>query len=228
MGLTNWLLLNLNSLNFALYPCWKSLSAVVTCNLWKNRNCVIFQNSPLNNDGLLNKIMFELEYLLSYGRDTGAVHGCRLQPQDQINWQPPPEKQFKLNSDGSVFQSLGKASCGGLIRNHKGNFITGFYKSLHFCTPLEAELWGLVWGLKLAVSNHIHVLWIDCDCKDALHLVVNVQNSDHHLYSVIKEIRDLLRNIRFVRFNHVLRETNQCADWMAKLGDEVGLSFLLF
>ena len=43
-----------------------------------------------------------------------------------VYWEKPEVNWFKLNIDGSSIRNLGKAGEGGLIRDHKGNWIFGF------------------------------------------------------------------------------------------------------
>ncbi|KAE8675071.1 hypothetical protein F3Y22_tig00111701pilonHSYRG00075 [Hibiscus syriacus] len=65
-------------------------------------------------------------------------------------WTAPPAPWFKLNTDGARQSSTGWAAFGGLIRNHSSNWVTGFSKSIGFCSVLDAELWGIYIGLQLA------------------------------------------------------------------------------
>lgn len=54
-----------------------------------------------------------------------------------------------MNSDGAV-RSRGKATAGGLIRNHDGTWLGGFMVNIGKTTVVQAELVGVKEGLKLA------------------------------------------------------------------------------
>ena len=60
-----------------------------------------------------------------------------------------PLGRIKINSDGSVLQVDSKAACGGILRDHLGNFVLGYYANLGSCTITFAELWGIYHGLSL-------------------------------------------------------------------------------
>ncbi|KAL4377701.1 hypothetical protein GQ457_02G019130 [Hibiscus cannabinus] len=53
----------------------------------------------------------------------------------------------KLNVDGARDLSTGFSACGGLIRDHGGQWMRGFARSLGVCSPIEAELWAVHEGL---------------------------------------------------------------------------------
>jgi len=43
-----------------------------------------------------------------------------------ISWSKHPQNVFKLNVDGSSLSNPGASGCGGIIRDHKGNFVYAF------------------------------------------------------------------------------------------------------
>ena len=45
-----------------------------------------------------------------------------------------------------------EASCGGVILDHSGNFILGFSANLGVYSITQAKLWGVLYGLQLAVG----------------------------------------------------------------------------
>ncbi|KAL6975986.1 hypothetical protein U1Q18_052708 [Sarracenia purpurea var. burkii] len=60
---------------------------------------------------------------------------------------------LKLNTDGCSRGNPGTAGFGGVFRDESGQWITGFYGRLKDCTSLEAELWGILNGLKEAAGE---------------------------------------------------------------------------
>ncbi|KAK7302499.1 hypothetical protein RJT34_13389 [Clitoria ternatea] len=65
-----------------------------------------------------------------------------------ISWQTPPGGWFKINIDGTM--SNGRASCGGIVRNENGVFITAFSCQLEDRSVLQAELMGMIHDLQCA------------------------------------------------------------------------------
>ena len=57
-----------------------------------------------------------------------------------IGWQRPSTNFFKINIDEVVKMDQGKARCGGVIRNDKGEFLGGFVVNLGCCSILEVKL----------------------------------------------------------------------------------------
>ncbi|XP_039024650.1 uncharacterized protein LOC120157646 [Hibiscus syriacus] len=82
-------------------------------------------------------------------------------------WQPPASGWFKLNSDGARHTSTGITSCGGVIRDANGEWIMGYAKPIGTCSVLDAELWGIFEGLKLAWHMQLPAVIIETDSSDA-------------------------------------------------------------
>jgi len=123
-----------------------------------------------------------------------------------------------LNVDGSFIGDPIRTGFGGVIWNFTSSYVTGF--SGFISSPndiLFAELTALHWGLTMAASMDFAVLVCYSDSLHAVNLV-NDDISHFHVSAVlIQDIKDLL-NSRGYTLHHTLREGNQSADFMAKLG----------
>ncbi|KAL0014579.1 hypothetical protein SO802_001648 [Lithocarpus litseifolius] len=64
------------------------------------------------------------------------VLGGSIGEKPDLNW-------FKLNIDGSSIDNPVKAGGGGIIRNHHGNWVRGFARSIGIALSDIAELWAL-------------------------------------------------------------------------------------
>ena len=49
----------------------------------------------------------------------------------------------KLNTDGSAIGSTGRASGGGVIRNHEGQWLRGYARPLGYSNSCITKLWAL-------------------------------------------------------------------------------------
>ncbi|KAE8708775.1 hypothetical protein F3Y22_tig00110332pilonHSYRG00184 [Hibiscus syriacus] len=58
-----------------------------------------------------------------------------------------------IKTDGAVPLSTNLGSAGGLFRDHEGNFLSAFNKQLGTSSVLQAELWGVLEGLKLVLKE---------------------------------------------------------------------------
>ncbi|KAF7806654.1 ribonuclease H [Senna tora] len=136
-----------------------------------------------------------------------------------VKWEAPVPGTFKINVDGSSRGNPGKSGIGGLIRDSNGAMIAGFSVSIGFSDILYAELFAIKYGLELAWKKGCKKVICESDSRDALQSVEWA--TDVHIYrSMIKKIRELLGREWEVRLVHTLREGNQCADYLAKMGSK--------
>lgn len=140
------------------------------------------------------------------------------------------ENEIALDVDGSSFRNLGRAGYGGVLRNSKGEWLTGFSGPIEFAigfaNSLEAELEAIKHGLLFAWEDGYKQISCRSDCTQALTLIREYQpNNDPQPFlmiqqniQVIKEIEELISRDWMVELSHTFREGNKCADYMAKLG----------
>lgn len=84
---------------------------------------------------------------------------------------------------------------------------------------LEAEIWGLYFGLKLAVEKGISNLAIEMDAAFAISLIQQVYFLQcHPLAALVHSCCSHLRQIGTCQLAHIYREKNCVADCMAITG----------
>ncbi|KAK2657145.1 hypothetical protein Ddye_010197 [Dipteronia dyeriana] len=69
------------------------------------------------------------------------------------SWNPPTFDWVKLNVDGSMIPKLGSIFAGGVVRDHRKNWLIGFALNKGVGSVLEAELYGILEVLKLVWKN---------------------------------------------------------------------------
>jgi len=143
-----------------------------------------------------------------------------------VRWNSSSHNCHILNVDGSCLGTPIRAGYGGLIRNNAGLFLSGFSGFLQDSTCiLLAELTAIHKGLRLAVDMGLEDLVCLSDSQLSVNLITE-EVSKFHAYAVlIQDIKDILACHNFT-IQHTLREGNQCADFMAKLGDSSNVDFL--
>ncbi|CAL9000717.1 unnamed protein product, partial [Prunus brigantina] len=191
-----------------------SVVFVFTCwYLWKWRNKHIFL--PLDEfvaDPVMTISMAVREWVKA------SQAGVKMSPKAQLllSWEPPRLGMFKLNVDGSRRADSGSIGAGGVIRGATGNWICGFAANLGKGQILEAELWGLYFGLHLACEKGISNLLIEMNAAVVVSLVQQVGTlSCHPLAVLIQSCCGLMRRIGNCHLAHVYREINVVADRMA-------------
>ena len=135
-----------------------------------------------------------------------------------VRWNNENFSCHVFNVDGSCLGVPIRADFGGIIRNSAGFYLSGFSGFIPISTDiLFAELTAIQRGLRLAVEMGIEELVCYSNSMLSIKLLTgHVLN--YHVYAVlIQEIKELLSSRNFT-VHHCLREGNQCADYMAKLG----------
>ncbi|XP_050386206.1 uncharacterized protein LOC126802601 [Argentina anserina] len=145
-----------------------------------------------------------------------------------FSWIRPPEQFLKLNVDGTRSGQSGKIGAGGVIRDHNGNWVSGFQINLGVGAIIEAEAWSLYYGLKLAHNLHISKLEIESDSAILINLLKRPDLSLHPLGSLIAGCHHFISSMDETRINHIFRESNMTADSLAKCSIDHAPSLLIF
>ncbi|MBA0815447.1 hypothetical protein Gohar_000217 [Gossypium harknessii] len=65
------------------------------------------------------------------------------------------------------------ASAGEVVRDDKGDWISGFSRSLGVATVLHSELWAILDGLNLAWDRGFRKIILESDSKEAIDIINN-------------------------------------------------------
>lgn len=132
---------------------------------------------------------------------------------------PPPPGFITLNVDGSFMEESLNMGSSGLLRNESGSWIIGFSSFEGQGDMLLAELLALKHGLALAWDQGFRHVVCEFDALDIVNLFNANENLQLHSFAkVVIEIAELLNQNWIVKLLHVFRETNACANFLAKLG----------
>ena len=145
----------------------------------------------------------------------------------ESKWLPPPLNWFKLNLDES---SMGNPSLvgGGIIRDSFGRWVKGYARAIGVTTSVAAELWASREGIRLCISLNLPAVEIELDAKVVADLMRS-RNSRANISNVIvADCKDGLKKILFVKIMHYFRETNKCADALARCGALLPQDFMIF
>lgn len=89
-----------------------------------------------------------------------------------------------VNTNGCVYESNGKAGFGGLFRDHEGKWLLGYYGKFNSVSVLEAELWGIYWGLTIMFEKGYNNIHIETDSLAAVQLI-NADSTEVHPNSTL-------------------------------------------
>ncbi|CAJ2663874.1 unnamed protein product, partial [Trifolium pratense] len=144
-----------------------------------------------------------------------------------IGWKVPEEGWVKLNTDGAS-KGEGLSGCGGIIRDHQGNWCGGFAKFVGTGSVLIAELWGVLEGLKLVWRKGYRKVEVNIDSISVVKMILNGMTSSALGFSLVKSIGRLLDEQWEVKISHSYRETNKCADALASMGCILDCNIVFF
>ncbi|KAK5772878.1 hypothetical protein PVK06_049178 [Gossypium arboreum] len=100
------------------------------------------------------------------------------------------EEQVYINTDGAVHLDSSFAAARGVVRDKSGNWITGFHRFLGKFSIFDAELWGILGGLKLVQRRGYDQILIYSDCLKVVKAIIgrSTTNSNSALIRRIHNI----------------------------------------
>jgi len=182
--------------------------------IWRHRNLICLGNETLSLTRLCSNINTLEETICSvFPKTCTSPSPARL-----IRWNNNDFQCPIMNVDGSSGGVPIRTRIGSIIRDHSGSFISAFSGFIaHSQDILFAELSALYQGIILAINLDFE----EVACYTNSLLIVNLikeASNQFHVYDVlIQNIKDLLSSRNFT-LHHSLRESNHCADFLAKLG----------
>ncbi|CAL1413666.1 unnamed protein product [Linum trigynum] len=132
-----------------------------------------------------------------------------------------------ISMDGSVVPSPSSTAAGGILRSDSGRFIKAFAVNLGGGTITRAELVGIEQGLKLAWDLGVRKVLVQSDSTTAIDLIEAASQHNPH-YRHIVEIRQWLSRDWQVKLEHIFREANHTADYLASLGHSLPVGLHVF
>ena len=135
---------------------------------------------------------------------------------------------MKLNTDGSSLGNPRAAGGGGVIRDWSGNWIVGFSRKIGIAMSLLVKLWAIQDGLMLCFDRSLAMVEVELDAKVVVDMLTNPQYSNIVIASLIKDCRYLISQIPQLRIKHCYRESNTCADKLARKGANQTLNLILY
>lgn len=191
---------------------WNNCFLVICWYIWKWRNKGIFEAQFQVPKNPLQIILHYTTEWFSISRNSSS---CEEKQEVFLRWLKPPRGSFKLNVDGSRSTHC-LSGAGGVIRNWSGDWIKGFTHHIGEGEVLQAELWGIFIGLKLAADLCIKKLEVESDSAVAVNLINSVDHDLHPMATIIGNCRFLMQLFYSCHLSHIHRERNAVADILAK------------
>eukprot|EP00253_Pinus_taeda_P024057 PITA_24057 len=146
------------------------------------------------------------------------------------HWSPPPPNSFMLNFDGASKGNPGETGYGGAVRNPQGQVLKVFFGSIGWNTNNVAKLEGLWKGLNIAQKEGFSPLIVEGDSQILINMAIKIQQGTEaqkvsrswRMVTRMELLQLSLRDNKVVTFNHIRREGNKLAHFLANLGVERG------
>lgn len=209
MDLQQWICHNL-SLNNMVHRgiSWPILFGIVASQLWNARNKLVFENQ-YTLIGLTDKCVSWAINVQSANVRIKSISSTEPhQDRRSCAWKKPPNGWLKLNIDAAIDVNKKQSAAAEVLRDDMGFCVGSFQINLGFCSPLFAELKGILHGLKWARSKGITSLEVESDYKLAISYINDTslwRGCHQALFWELKELLQLDWNIKCI---HALREAN--------------------
>ncbi|CAL8157237.1 unnamed protein product [Prunus armeniaca] len=175
--------------------------------------------------------LFSLVGMYGSGVTNTFLMMLRNVPRTQVmlRWEPPRSGCVKLNVDGTCMNASGKIGAYGVIRDCFREWCGGFAVNLGKSRILDAEIWGLLFGLRLAVAKGFTKILIEMDS----HIAVNLFQQRgslcfHPLAALLSNCEKMLMQFESWNIQHIFKEKNGLADCLAKWGHNLDLDIQFF
>ncbi|XP_061361919.1 uncharacterized protein LOC133305695, partial [Gastrolobium bilobum] len=202
---------------------WRLKFGVICWFIWKDQNSLVFNEKGSSLQEIFSQVSIFVNNTIA-ANEMSSMAGLAMDRFEEIwvNWRPPPADRVKINFDGAFSGSGSRASCGGVCRDGDGHWIMGYSQKLNPESVLMAELWGLTIGLEWAWNQHFKRIIVEGDSLIGIQLVREGCTTSHPCFVLVSRIRMLLLKDWFVEIEHVYREANQVANWLAVSGNTGG------
>lgn len=181
--------------------------------MWLTRNDKIFKGiSCFTADVLKRADSLGIIFKRSWVNDTTS-RDMRF-----VSWNPAGDFDFVAHVDGSSRGNPGNAGFGVVIRSGDGIWKSGYSGYIGVATSLEAELHGILHGLRQLRSFNISRSCCYSDSAEAVALANSNVCVDGPFSAIIRSIKDELLLFDVIHIRHILREGNFVADALARRG----------
>ncbi|KAJ1415138.1 Ribonuclease H domain [Sesbania bispinosa] len=191
---------------------WSLIFGLSVWQLWRCRNERVFDNKAVSSVEVVGRI-----HNLARIGDAHCLSGLDQNHRGMklVRWCSPEQGWIKFNVDGSVKSASKSTGCGGVMRDHCGNWMGGFFFNLGSSSVLMAELRGIATALHIAWGRGLTKLWIESDSLTAIELITKGINLNHPYNYILSQILAWRNKPWQLYFSHTVRECNSVVDYLA-------------
>lgn len=185
--------------------------------IWKGRNQAYFDSKNPSPIEVLNKtVLLQQDYYSHWLSQSRRSESQVQSSQFSKNWRPPTKGVTKINTDARFVKGKNKAWAGIILRNEKGEILTGLTKVMHASSPLMAEALSFREAMSFAESMGLERITVENDCLELIQACRD-EISRGEISNIVKDIKVLKTRFQMVAFTRIYREGNKAAHTVAHL-----------
>lgn len=227
---------------------WWAIFYIISWSIWKERNERIFNNSASSRDQICDLILTRLGWWIKAWGDPFPYSVSEIirnpsyldwydlsipitkKSAPDIPWSPPSPGGLKWNVDASFNPRLNRAAIGGVLRNHRGEFICMFSTPIPSMEINDAEVNAIFRVVQISLLNdsriHLDNMVIESDSLNAVRWCHSSDDGPWNLNFHLNLIRNTLNQNQSILLIHHPRSSNHVADALAKQGLHISSEFI--
>lgn len=186
--------------------------------IWKSRNLGVFKGMKPNPMTILIQINTLVnDYLRLLGTKVQNREGHSSRRRFNSQWRPPPKGWHKINVDTSFLLPTGIVISGVVVRDEKGNLLTGCYRRHVAHSSLMAEALAIRDGMVLATSLSLEKVLLESDNLEVIQ-ACRREIMRGEIRAILEDIWKLKQELSRCGFTWTRRQGNELAHQIAALG----------
>ncbi|XP_019200243.1 PREDICTED: uncharacterized protein LOC109193865 [Ipomoea nil] len=188
--------------------------------LWHWRNDEVFNHHHISVEQKIDWLRrYDAEVAGAFAKKRRPLNRKPMTVETSVASRKPPSDWVKINVDGSCRRNK-IASCGGALRNDRGDWLCGFTYKIGRCSIEVAEAWGVLHGLCMARHWGATKIILECDSKSTIESLRRKKDWHGQVDNIGRLCLSMATQFSEVRFEHIYREQNQLADSLATMVNE--------
>ena len=201
--LFRWTLQNKNGAELFITYCWF---------IWNRRNKLKVKEAVTP----LEKIANQAQHFLMEFQQTRSRPTSKKLPK-KIIWKPPDPGTLKTNFDGSVFEDLGAAGIGVVVRNSSGTIVAALSKIVPCpSSVLALETIAARRAVLFLQELNLHGSILEGDSESSISAIKNQYFNHPDVGHITKDIMSLVGSFQYFSFSHTRWQGNALAHVLAR------------
>ncbi|XP_019237121.1 PREDICTED: uncharacterized protein LOC109217336 [Nicotiana attenuata] len=211
-----------------LKPLFQAVPTIITWELWKRRNAGKHGGSVSTNRVIheINRTLHQLARVryawmpnipLLWPDIIQYFEGYKpILITTRVTWQLSFHGWYKCNIDGASKGNPGPSSLGFCMRNDEDDVVYARALDLEVTTNVVVEAKAILQGLEYCVEHDLHPLILETDSLVMKKVIEREWDPPWVIANDVKKIREMKGHFNVI-FQHVLREGNTVADFIANI-----------